>query len=194
MNKLMTGALALGLAASLAACSGSADPAATPSSLLNTTTFTSATTTTATTTTAGASTPTGADTSQSATNTAPPATSQTPAVGGTIDQGTPEAVMTAWVNALVDAKTADICSLTVIDGKIASDVGDNGQCTKSFGSLAGSLKSASSLFEGLSIKGATVNGNKATFEKATTKPELVAQLIKALAAVKIGSKWYVTAP
>ena len=190
MNKLMTGALALGLAASLAACSGSADPAATPSSLLNTTTFTSATTTTATTTTAGASTPTGADTSQSATNTAPPATSQTPAVGGTIDQGTPEAVMTAWVNALVDAKTADICTLTALDGKIASDVeGGREKCTR-----IGSLKSASSLFEGLSIKGATVNGNKATFEKATTKPELVAQLIKALAAVKIGSKWYVTAP
>ncbi|MEO6999811.1 MAG: hypothetical protein ABI112_17185 [Terracoccus sp.] len=167
MNKLLTGVLAFGLAASLAACSG---------------------------TTTSAPTPTGAGASESSATTAPQATSPDPAPGGTTDQSTPEAVMTAWLNALVDGKTADICALTAVDGKIASDVGGNAQCTKSLGSLAGSLKSASSLFEGLTIKGATVKGNKATFETATTKPELAAQLIKALAAVKIGSKWYVTTP
>ena len=103
--------------------------------------------------------------------------------------------MTAWVNALVDAKTADICTLTALDGKIASDVeGGKEKCTQTLGSLPGSLKSASSLLAGLSITGATIQGNKATFEKATTKPELAAQVIASLAAVKIGSKWYVTAP
>lgn len=176
MNKLMTGALAFGLAASLAACSSGAEP-------------------TATTTTTSASTTPGADTSQSSTSTAPPATSQTPAAPGTIDQGTPEAVMTAWLNALVDGKTADICTLTAINGKLITDVrGGKEQCTKGLGSLAGSLKSAGSLFDGLTITGATIKGGKATFEKATTKPGLAAQVIASLAAVKIGSKWYVTTP
>ncbi len=185
MNKLMTGALAFGLAASLAACSSGAEPTATPSTGPNTTT----------TTTTSASTTPGADTSQSSTSTAPPATSQTPAAPGTIDQGTPEAVMTAWLNALVDGKTADICTLTAINGKLITDVrGGKEQCTKGLGSLAGSLKSAGSLFDGLTITGATIKGGKATFEKATTKPGLAAQVIASLAAVKIGSKWYVTTP
>ena len=170
MNKLMTGVLALGLAASLAACSSSTSPTATPSV---------APSSPSTTTTSNA--PTGAGT--------------TPAADGAIDQTTPEAAMTAFVNALINGKTADICSLTALDGKIVADVqGASEQCTKSFGSLAGSLKSAGSLFEGLTVTGATVNGDKATFDKATTKPELAAQLIKPLAAVKIGSKWYVTTP
>lgn len=187
MNKLMTGALALGLAASLAACSSGAEPTATPS-VSNSANST-------TTTTTSASTPTGADTSQSSTSSAPEATSQTPAADGSIDQRTPEAVMTAWLNALVDGKTADICALTAINGKLITDVqGGQEQCTKGLGTLAGSLKSAGSLFDGLTITGATIKGDKATFEKATTKPALAAQVIAGLAAVKIGSKWYVTTP
>ncbi len=188
MNKLKTGALALGLAASLAACSSGAEPAATPSAAPNSASSTTSTTTTTTTSAATQTqtptpTPTGDDT--------PPA----PAADGTIDQGTPEAVMTAWLNALVDGKTADICTLTAVDGKLVTDVkGGKEQCTKGLGALAGSLKSAGSLFDGLTITGATIKGDKATFEKATTKPELAAQVISSLAAVKIGSKWYVTTP
>lgn len=186
MNKLKTGALALGLAASLAACSSGAEPAATPSAAPNSA---SSTTTTTTTTTTSAATQTQTPT-PTGDGTPPP-----PAADGTIDQGTPEAVMTAWLNALVDGKTADICTLTAVDGKLVTDVkGGKEQCTKGLGALAGSLKSAGSLFDGLTITGATIKGDKATFEKATTKPELAAQVISSLAAVKIGSKWYVTTP
>lgn len=186
MNKLMTGALALGLAASLAACSSDAEsPSTSPSNSVST----------------SAATPTDAATSTStepaepSTTSAPETTSQTTPADGGIDQSTPEAVMTAWLTALVDGKTADICTLTAVDGKLITDVkGGKEQCTKGLGSLAGSLKSAGSLFDGLTIKGATVKGDKATFEKATTTPDLAAQVIKSLAAVKIGSKWYVTTP
>lgn len=192
MNKLMTGVLALGLAASLAACSSSTAPNATPSAAASSPSSTTTPTTTAST---SAPTPTGAGTSESSTSSAPETTSPSPAPGGAIDQSTPEAVMTAWLNALVDGKTSDICALTAIDGKLISDVqGGQEQCTKGLGAMAGSLKSASKLFDGLTIKGATVKGDKATFEKATTKPELAAQVISSLAAVKIGSKWYVTTP
>ncbi|MDN5765316.1 MAG: hypothetical protein L0H96_19620 [Humibacillus sp.] len=191
MNKLMTGVLALGLAASLAACSSSTAPTATPSAAPSS----PSTTTTVPTMTKGAPTPTGAGTSESSTSGAPEGTSPAPAPGGVVDQSTPEAVMTAWLNALVDGKTSDICTLTAINGKLITDVkGGQEQCTKGLGAMAGSLKSASKLFDGLTIKGATVKGDKATFEKATTKPELAAQVISSLAAVKIGSKWYVTTP
>ena len=184
MNKLMTGALTLGLALSLAACSSSTDPATTPSAAPNSAS-----------TSAAPTTPTDTGASESSTSTAPESTSQTAAPAGSIDQSTPEAVMTAWLNALVDGKTADICSLTAVDGKLITDVqGGQEQCTKGLGSLAGSLKSAGSLFDGLTITGATVKGDKATFDQAKTKPELAATVIKSLAAVKIGSKWYVTTP
>ncbi|OFE18033.1 hypothetical protein BA895_12880 [Humibacillus sp. DSM 29435] len=183
MNKLMTGALALGLAASLTACSSSTEPAsntsAPPSSASPAAPSASGVT----------------ESSDAPTSSAPETTSQEPAAAGSIDQSTPEGVMTAWLNALVDGKTADICTLTAVGGKLVSDVsGGQEQCTKSLGTLAGSLKSAGSLFDGLTIKGATITGDKATFDKATTKPELAAQVIKSLAAVKIGSKWYVTTP
>lgn len=97
------------------------------------------------------------------------------------------------LNAMGAGKGSEICSLTAVNGKRASDV-TNGQqqCTKSLSSVSGSLKPLAGLLKGLTIKGATVKGDKADFSNAKTTPELAAAFIKGLKAIKIDGKWYVS--
>ena len=173
MNKLVTGATALALAVSLAACSKAVDqgPVQTPPA------GSSSSATTAAGTSSGTS-----DSGTSTSTTAVP-----------VDQTTPEAAMTSWLNAMVAGDGNAVCSLMATQGKAISSIpGAADACGKTITPMLDQIKELGAAFQGLKITGATVNGNKATFESVTTEPALAADVVASFKAVKIGGKWYVT--
>lgn len=176
MNKLVTGAIAVALAVSLAACSKAVDQGATQ------------------TTSAGSSssstTPT--DTMSSATSD-DTGTGTTGATAAPVDQTTPEAVMTSWLGAMVAGDGNTVCSLMATQGKAISSIpGAAEACGKTITPMLDQIKELGAAFQGLKISGATVTGNTASFESVTTEPALAADVVSSFKAVKIGGKWYVT--
>lgn len=176
MNKLVTGAIAVALSVSLAACSKAVDQGPTQ------------------TTSAGSSssstTPT--DTMSSATSD-DTGTGTGSATAGPVDQTTPEAVMTSWLGAMVAGDGNTVCSLMATQGKAISSIpGAADACGKTITPMLDQIKELGAAFQGLKISGATVKGNTATFESVTTEPALAADVVASFKAVKIGGKWYVT--
>jgi hypothetical protein len=200
MHKLTTVTAAALLALGLSACS-KADDAATPapaspapSSTSSAPTTSAATPTESSTPSDSASTP-AAGGSSPATSSGPTSssgsTSSAPAVA--IDQGTPEAAMTSWLNSMVAGDGTAVCNLMASGGKAISEIEGAGEsCGKTITPLLQQVKGLGSVLSNLDIKGATVKGNDATFEAATTEPAAAAQVIASFKAVKIGGKWYVT--
>ena len=177
MKKLLTGAVALALSVSLAACSKAADQASPPS--------TPAASTSSATTPCGTSsdTPTGIGTS-----------TRTPgASAGPVDQSTPEAAMTSWLGAMVAGDGNSVCALMATKGKAISSIpGAAATCGKTITPMLDQIKELGAAFKGLKITGATVNGDTASFESVTTEPALAADVVASFKAVRIGGKWYVT--
>src|SRR5690348_8959093 len=99
MKKLMTGALALAISFSLAACSKTATNDQSTSS--------TSTTTSASTDASGSST---SDTSTTSATRAP------------VDQSTPELAMTSWLNATVGGDADNVCRLMAIKGKTIESI------------------------------------------------------------------------
>jgi len=179
MKKLLTGALALALSVSLAACSKSVDPAATP--------------TTPAGSTSSATTPSDTMSSGTTDDTGATDTGTTNATAGPVDQATPEAAMTSWLDAMVAGDGNTVCTLMATGGKAISSIpGAAAACGKTITPMLDQIKELGAAFQGLKISGATVNGNNATFESVTTEPALAADVVSSFKAVKIGGKWYVT--
>ena len=177
MKKLLTGAVALALSVSLAACSKAADQASPPS--------TPAASTSSATTPSGTSsdTPTGTGTG----------TSTAGATAGPVDQSTPEAAMTSWLGAMVTGDGNSVCALMATKGKAISSIpGAAATCGKTITPMLDQIKELGAAFKGLKITGATVNGDTASFESVTTEPALAADVVATFKAVRIGGKWYVT--
>jgi hypothetical protein len=171
MKKLLTGALALALAAALAGCNKTT-PSASPSS-----------------TSTGASSSSASSSTSSTTGT----TSSAGATATAVDQSTPEAAMTSWLNAMVAGNGKTVCALMAAEGKAIEKIPTAAeQCGKTITPMLEQLKELGGAFAGLSITGATVKGTTATFEAVTTKPALAAEVVSSFKAVKIGTKWYVT--
>ncbi len=180
MNKLATGASTLVLCAALAACGGASDPtspsASVPSSSPSSTSGTGGTTSPGPSSTAS--------TSGGSSTTAPPVT---------IDQSTPEGAMTAWLGSMVTGDSTAVCALMASGGKPITEIkGAGATCSEMIAPTVSELKKVGGAFAGLRITGASVKGNAATFETASTQPALAAKVISGLKAVKVGSKWYVT--
>lgn len=184
MKKLLTGALALALSVSLAACSktdgsGSGQSPAGSVATSSSTAGTSSGAPSDSSATAGGSGATGS------------AGAATPA--GPADQSTPEAVMTSWLAAMVSGDGNTVCGLMSTGGKpIASIPGAAPACGKKITPMLEQLKELGAAFKGLKITGATVKGDTATFESVTTEPALAADVVRSFKAVRIAGKWYVT--
>ena len=179
MKKLTTAALALSLSVSLAACSKATD-----------TTGASSSTTPAasTTSSSSASTPSGTSSDPSATG-----DSTTAATPVAVDQSTPELAMTSWLGAMVAGDGTSVCNLMAYKDKPISGIpGAGAACAKTITPTLDQLKDLGGAFSGLKINGATVSGDKATFESVTTEPALAADVVSRFKAVRIGGKWYVT--
>jgi hypothetical protein len=172
MKQLRAGVLVLAVTLSLGACStlkeGLMDPGVT---------------------TQRAGTGTRAAGSTTATTAAPTAT-PTPTAP---DQSTPEDAMESWLRAMVAGDGEAVCALMAADGQpVASLEGATASCAEAVDPLLSSLEELDEMFKGLSISGATVVDDLATFEAATTRPALAAQVIHRFEAVRIKNKWYVT--
>ncbi len=197
MHKLTTVTAAALLALGLSACS-KADDAATPApaspapSSTSSAPSTPATTATTPATSTESSTPSdSASTPAAGGATSTPATSTGSAAA--IDQSTPEAAMTSWLNSMVAGDGTAVCNLMASGGKAISEIEGAGEsCGKTITPLLQQVKGLGSVLSNLDIEGATVKGDDATFEAATTTPAAAAQVIASFKAVKIGSKWYVT--
>lgn len=110
-----------------------------------------------------------------------------------VDQSTPEAAMTSWLTAMFAGDTKAVCSLMASQGKAISDVPQAVEtCSSMIGTMLEQLQPLAGAFSGLTIEGATVKGDTATFESATTKPDMAAQIIRSFKAVRIDGNWYVT--
>lgn len=198
MNKLALGASTLTLCAVLTACSSAGEP--TGPAVGSTTAGSSTSTTTPTTTSATPPTDSTSDATSSTTEpsstvsgTAGPTPTSSTSTPVTIDQSTPEGAMTAWLGAMVSGDSTEVCALMASGGKPITDIAGAGKsCSTMIAPTVSELKKVGGAFAGLRITGATVKGNTATFEKATTKPALAGKVISGLKAVKVGSKWYVT--
>jgi hypothetical protein len=181
MKKLTTVALALALSVSLAACSKATGTTGTTSST------TPAASTTSSSTSSTSSTPSG---TSSGSATGDSTTAATPVA---VDQSTPEAAMTSWLGSMVAGDGKTVCELMATGGKtITSIPGAAAACGKTITPMLDQLKELSGAFSGLKISGATVTGDKATFESVTTEPALAADVVSNFKAVRIGGKWYVT--
>lgn len=182
MKKLTTVALALALSVSLAACSKATGTTGTTSS-----TTPAASTTSSSTSSSTSSTPSG---TSSGSATGDSTTAATPVA---VDQSTPEAAMTSWLGSMVAGDGKTVCELMATGGKtITSIPGAAAACGKTITPMLDQLKELSGAFSGLKISGATVTGDKATFESVTTEPALAADVVSNFKAVRIGGKWYVT--
>ena len=170
MKKLVTGVLALTLSVSLTACSkgeGTGSSASTSSS--------------------------AADASGASSSTLPTDSTSSGASTAAVDQSTPELAMTSWLNAMVAGDASNVCGLMAIKGRpIATISGAAEACTTRIAPELAQIKQLGGAFAGLTIKGATVNGNNATFESVTTEPAMAADVVASFKAVKVGDKWYVT--
>lgn len=110
-----------------------------------------------------------------------------------VDQSTPEAAMESWLRALVAGDGEAVCALMATDGRAVAGIkGAAETCGESLTPLLSSLSELGGMFEDIEIVGATVVDDLATFEAATTRPALAAQVIHRFKAVKIKRKWYVT--
>jgi hypothetical protein len=179
MKKLTTVALALALSVSLAACNKAT----------GTTGTTSSTTPAASTSSSSSSSSMPSDTT-SGSATGDSTTAATPVA---VDQSTPEAAMTSWLGSMVAGDGKTVCELMATGGKtITSIPGAAAACGKTITPMLDQLKELSGAFSGLKISGATVTGDKATFESVTTEPALAADVVSNFKAVRIGGKWYVT--
>jgi hypothetical protein len=166
MTKLTTALLAIALSLSLASCSkdGSTSSSETTSS--------------------------SSAVGTSDTPTADGTTTATPVV---VDQTTPEAAMTSWLSAMVAGEGDTVCSLMATSGKpIPSIPGAAEACGQTITPMLDQLKELGSAFDGLTIEGATISGDKATFESVTTEPPMAADVVSSFQAVRIKDKWYVT--
>ncbi|HEY9495736.1 MAG TPA: hypothetical protein VIR15_12840 [Intrasporangium sp.] len=170
MRKLLSGALALTLTLALGACSTLEDAFMSPA-------------------------PTAvprADTTAADSATATPTTKAT-TTSPAVDQATPEAAMESWLTALVAGDGVAVCALMAADGQPVNSIkGAAPDCGEALTPLLSSLQELKGMFDGLSIDGATVIDDLATFEAATVKPDVAAQVIHRFKAVKIKDKWFVT--
>jgi hypothetical protein len=170
MRKLLSGALALTLTLALGACSTLEEAFMSP---------------------APTAVPRAVATSASEATTAPSAT-VTP-TEPVVDQATPEAVMESWLSALVSGDGVRVCALMAADGQPVNSIkGAAPECGKELSPLLSSLQELNGMFDAVSIDGATVIDDLATFEAATVKPAVAAQVIHRFKAVKIKDKWFVT--
>ena len=169
MKKLVTSALALALSVSMAACSkGTETPPASSSTTVAGSGTTSATSSSSTSTASGTMT-------------------------AAVDQSTPELAMTSWLNAMVAGDGDTVCRLMATGGKPISTIpGAAEACGKTITPMLDQIKQLGGAFEGLTITGATVSGNNATFESVTTEPAMAADVVASFKAVKVADKWYVT--
>ncbi|GAA6524537.1 hypothetical protein [Intrasporangium sp. DVR] len=190
MRKLVTGSLALGLSLSLGGCSTLEEALLSPGPMASVQEPSAGPTPTATAGTTTAGTTTAGTTSDGSTESATRTT--TPTVRP-VDQTTPEAAMESWLAALVAGQGEDVCSLMASDGRAVESIkGAAAACGEALTPLLSSLQELNGMFEDVEIAGATVVEDLATFEAATTKPALAAQVIHRFKAVKIKEKWFVT--
>jgi len=188
MTKLTTATLALLLAGSLTACAKTAETPTLPSGSLPTA---AASTTPGDTMTSG---PTPDDTTAggSATTSSGSATTGT-AAPVTLDQSTPEAAMISWLGAMVAGDGKAVCEIMAFSGKPMTEIpGAAAGCASSVTPMLDQIKQLGGVFQGLTISGATVKGDTATFESVTTTPALAADVVSNFKAVKIDGKWYVS--
>ena len=168
MRKLLSGALALTLTLALGACGTLEDAFMSP---------------------APTAVPRADTTAVDAATATPTATTASRAV----DQATPEAAMESWLAALVAGDGVAVCALMAADGQPVDSIeGAAPDCGEALTPLLSSLQELRGMFDGLSIDGATVIDDLATFEAATVKPDVAAQVIHRFKAVKIKDKWFVT--
>jgi hypothetical protein len=196
MKKLTSATLALLVAGSLTACAKTAELPTLPSESLPTAT---ASTTPGDTMSSG---PTSDDAtgsgsattgSGSATTGSGSATTSGTAAPATLDQTTPEAAMTSWLGAMVAGDGQAVCTIMAFGGKPMSSIpGAADGCASSITPMLDQIKQLGGVFQGLTISGATVKGDTATFESVTTTPALAADVVSNFKAVKIGGKWYVS--
>ena len=112
-----------------------------------------------------------------------------------VDQSTPEAAMTSWLSAMVAGEGKTVCTLMATGGKTISSIpGAAAACGTTITPMLDQIKELGGAFQGLTINGATVSDNKATFESVTTEPPMAADVVSSFQAVRIGGKWYITQP
>ena len=181
MKKLLTGALAVALSASLAACSKAVDRASPGGARSpSTSSATHPERDTPSDTVVGQPAPARVDAGGSGD-------------GPPVDQTTPEAAMTSWLGAMVAGDGNTVCALMATQGKtITSIPGAASACGTKITPMLEQIKELGAAFQGLKISGATVKGDTASFESVTTEPALAADVVASFKAVKIGGKWYVT--
>ena len=182
MTKLTTATLALLLAGSLTACAKTPELPTLPTGSLPTA---AASTTPGDTTASG---PTSDDTTASGS-----ATTTGTAAPVTLDQSTPEAAMISWLGAMVAGDGKAVCEIMAFSGKPMTEIpGAADGCASSVTPMLDQIKQLGGVFQGLTISGATVKGDTATFESVTTTPALAADVVSNFKAVKIDGKWYVS--
>jgi len=94
---------------------------------------------------------------------------------------------------MVAGDGTSVCNLMAYKDKPISGIpGAGAACAKTITPTLDQLKDLGGAFQGLKISGATVSGDKATFESVTTEPALAADVVSKFKAVRIGGKWYVT--
>ncbi len=204
MKRFPAGALALVVTLGLGACTSSPEqpaPSAPTTSMTSSSSSTSGSSSTdapgeaGLPTEAGSLPPTGAS-GESATGGETGSTGSTsaavPAVPA-VDQSTPEAAMTSWLRSMVAGDAAQVCAVMAAGGKpITSIPGAADACGSTIASRLEQLSALSAAFDGLTITGATVSGDTATFQSVTTEPALAADVVSNFKAVKVDGTWYVT--
>lgn len=123
---------------------------------------------------------------EAATTTTAPAES----LGG---KETPEAAAETVMHAFGNGDGKAACAVMASQGRpLEKTAGAVDQCATTIQGMMDQMKDSLPEFKTGTVTGATINGDTASFENATVKPEMAKSMMTSFKAQKISGKWYIT--
>lgn len=131
----------------------------------------------------------------SAATTATTGTTATPEATARRGQGTADEAAQAFLRAFGTGDAQGVCALMAAEGRpIAGDQAAVERCASVMQGIMDLVKDEAAQLTDATVTGATVSGDRATFENATITPELGKSVLESQTAVQVDGSWYIGTP
>lgn len=123
------------------------------------------------------------------------ATTAMPEATSPAGQATPEAAAQAALRAFGTGNAQGVCMLMAAEGRpVAEDQAVAERCASVIQGIMDLVKDEAAQLADATVTGATVSGDRATFENATITPELGKTILESQTAVQVDGSWYIGTP
>lgn len=144
----------------------------------------------------GTTTPPNGQQTPDATNGTPPAATTTatatPEAASPAGQATADEAGQAFLRALGTGNAQGVCAVMAAEGTpVAGNQAAVERCTAIIQGIMDVVRDEAAQLADATVSGATVSGDRATFENATITPQLGKSILESQTAVQVDGKWYV---